>query len=72
MTGWANRSTPRASARQTRRPVAEETRGRYFKSVDGQTLSEIYRGLNREIVREEEETSVKDYGIAGALHPHGP
>jgi Ca-activated chloride channel family protein len=51
----------------TLRSIAEKTGGRYFKSVDGQTLSEIYRGLNREIVREQEETSVKDYFIAGAL-----
>jgi len=51
----------------TLRSIAEKTGGRYFKSVDGQTLSEIYSGLNKEIVREQEETSVKDYFIAGAL-----
>jgi Ca-activated chloride channel family protein len=51
----------------TLRSVAEKTGGRYFKSVDGQTLSDIYSGLNKEIAREQEETSVKDYVIAGAL-----
>ena len=51
----------------TLRLVAEKTGGRYFKSVDGRTLSDIYSGLNKEIVREQEETSVKDYFIAGAL-----
>jgi len=51
----------------TLRSVAEKTGGRYFKSVDGQTLSEIYSGLNNEIVREQEETSIRDLFIAGAL-----
>jgi Ca-activated chloride channel family protein len=51
----------------TLRSIAEKTGGRYFKSVDGQTLAEIYRGLNKEIVREPEETSVKDFFIAASL-----
>jgi Ca-activated chloride channel family protein len=51
----------------TLRAIAEKTGGKYFKSVDGQTLSDIYRGLNKEIVHEQEETSVKDFFIAGAL-----
>lgn len=47
--------------------VAEKTGGRYFRSVDDTTLSEIYRGLNREIVRQEEETPVGIWFIAAAL-----
>jgi Ca-activated chloride channel family protein len=38
--------------------VASETGGKYFKSVDDRTLREIYAGLNREIVREKEETPI--------------
>jgi len=51
----------------TLRLVAEKTGGRYFKSVDGRTLSDIYSGLNKEIVREQEETSIRDLFITGAL-----
>ncbi|MFA4825597.1 MAG: VWA domain-containing protein [Methanoregula sp.] len=51
----------------TLKSVAEKTGGRYFKSVDGQTLSEIYTGLNKVIVREPEETSIRDFFIGGAL-----
>jgi len=47
--------------------VAENTGGRYFKSVDGGTLFEIYAGINQEIVREEEETEIGDWFFAGAL-----
>ncbi len=38
--------------------IAEETGGEYFRSVDEETLEEIYAGLNQEIVREAEETDV--------------
>jgi Ca-activated chloride channel family protein len=51
----------------TLRSVAENTGGRYFKSVDGGTLSEIYAGINQEIVREEVETGIGDWFFAGAL-----
>lgn len=40
--------------------IAEETNGRYFRSVDEETLSEIYSGLNQAIIREAEETDI-DY-----------
>ena len=51
----------------TLKSVAEQTGGRYFKSVDDQTLSAIYAGINQEIVREPEETRVGDWFVAGAL-----
>ena len=49
------------------RSIAEKTGGRYFKSVDGKTLSDIYAGLNKEIVREPEETGIGDWFIIGAI-----
>ena len=51
----------------TLRSIADGTGGKYFRSVDDRTLNEIYAGLNTEIVREKEETSIRDYFLAGAL-----
>jgi Ca-activated chloride channel family protein len=51
----------------TLQSIAQETGGKYFKSVDDQTLNEIYSGLNQEIVREKEEMSIRDYFILAAL-----
>jgi len=51
----------------TLQSIAQNTGGKYFKSVDSQTLSQIYAGLNKEIVHENEETSIKDIFIFGAL-----
>jgi len=51
----------------TLQAIAEKTGGKYFKSVDDRTLTEIYANLNQEIVREKEETSIKDFFILGAL-----
>ncbi|PWR75019.1 VWA domain-containing protein [Methanospirillum stamsii] len=38
--------------------IADSTQGKYYKSVDDRTLSEIYKNLNKEINREKEETSI--------------
>jgi len=35
--------------------------------VDEQTLHQIYAGLNREIVREKEETSIQPFLFAGLI-----
>jgi Ca-activated chloride channel family protein len=51
----------------TLRSIAEKTGGKYFRSVDDRTLNEIYGSLNQQIIREKEETSIKDLFIAGAL-----
>lgn len=51
----------------TLRSIAEKTGGQYFRSVDGTTLSDIYRGLNKEIVRQEEETPIGAWFFAGAI-----
>lgn len=47
--------------------IAASTDGRYYKSVDDRTLSEIYSNLNKEIVREKEETSIRDWFFIAAL-----
>ncbi len=49
------------------RQIADDTGGKYFKSVDDRTLGEIYSNLNTEIKREKEETSVKDWFFGAAL-----
>jgi len=51
----------------TLQSIASQTGGKYFKSVDGQTLKEIYGSLNQQITREKEETSIKNVFIFGAL-----
>jgi len=47
--------------------IAASTNGQYFKSVDDRTLSEIYSNLNKEIVREKEDTSIRDWFYIAAL-----
>mgnify|MGYP001194317557 CR=1 FL=1 len=51
----------------TLRSIAQKTGGKYFRSVDDRTLHEIYASLNQEIIREKEETSIRDYFIGAAL-----
>jgi Ca-activated chloride channel homolog len=51
----------------TLRNISEETGGHYFRSVDEKTLSAIYRNLNTDIVREPEETSIREIFFAGAI-----
>ena len=45
----------------TLKKIASETGGEYYQSVNDRTLSEIYANLNKEIKREREETSIKDW-----------
>jgi len=47
--------------------IAAGTNGKYYKSVNDRTLSEIYSNLNQEITREKEETSIKDWFFILAL-----
>lgn len=51
----------------TLQSIAEKSGGKYFKSVNSATLSQIYAGLNEQITREKEETSIKDFFFIGAL-----
>ena len=52
---------------ETLKLVAAQTNGKYFKSIDTQTLDEIYQNISQDIQREEEETSIKDWFFIAAL-----
>jgi len=52
---------------KTLQSVADQTGGKYFKSVDERTLKEVYSGLTTSIVHEKEDTSIKDWFIAAAI-----
>lgn len=47
--------------------IAEQTGGKYFKSVDDKTLDEIYKNISHDIKREKEETNIKDWFFLAAL-----
>ena len=47
--------------------IAQATGGKYFKSVDEQTLDEIYKSIGKDIKREKEPTSIKDWFIGLAV-----
>ena len=51
----------------TLKKIASETGGKYFKSVDENTLDEIYKNISADIKREKEETSIKDWFFLAAL-----
>ncbi len=51
----------------TLKKIAEQTNGKYFKSVDEHTLEEIYRNISKNIKRERELTNIKDYFFFTAL-----
>jgi Ca-activated chloride channel homolog len=52
---------------QTLIKIAENTKGKYFKSVDSKTLDEVYKNISKEIKREKEETNIKDFFFILAL-----
>lgn len=47
--------------------IAQETGGKYFKSVDSKTLTEIYKTISKDIKREKEQTNIKDWFFILAL-----
>ncbi|MFA5331846.1 MAG: VWA domain-containing protein [Methanoregula sp.] len=51
----------------TLQSIADQTGGKYYKSVDAKTLNEIYASLTQNIAHEKEDTSIKDYFIFAAL-----
>ena len=51
----------------TLQAIANDTGGKYFKSVDEKTLNEIYKNISENIKREKEETSIKDWFFFAAL-----
>jgi Ca-activated chloride channel family protein len=52
---------------QTLKRIASETGGKYYKSVDKNTLNEIYRNIGENIEREWENTSIKDWFFVASL-----
>lgn len=51
----------------TLKSIAVETKGQYFKSVDDNTLDNIYKTISEEIDREKEPTSIKNWFFLTAL-----
>jgi len=51
----------------TLKTIAEQTGGKYFKSVDDKTLDGIYKNISQDIKREKEETNIKDWFFLAAL-----
>ncbi len=51
----------------TLQSIANQTGGKYFKSVDDNTLDQIYRNISKDIKREKEETNVKDWFFLAAV-----
>jgi Ca-activated chloride channel homolog len=47
--------------------IAESTKAEYFKSVNGDTLDDIYETISKEIEREKEPTSIKNWFFVLAL-----
>jgi Ca-activated chloride channel homolog len=45
----------------TLKSIAEQTGGQYYKSVDGATLDDIYGRISKDIKREREPTSIKNW-----------
>lgn len=51
----------------TLRAIANNTGGKYFKSIDSNTLDNIYKNISQDIKREQEETSIKDWFFVASL-----
>ncbi|RMF07257.1 VWA domain-containing protein [Candidatus Woesearchaeota archaeon] len=51
----------------TLQAIAQQTGGKYYKSVDEHTLEEIYKNIGKEIKREKEEVNIKDWFFLAAL-----
>jgi Ca-activated chloride channel family protein len=52
---------------ETLKAIAQITGGQYFKSVNTETLDDIYKNISEDIEREKEETNIKDWFFAAAL-----
>ena len=51
----------------TLKAIADNTGGKYFKSIDSNTLDNIYKNISQDIKREQEETSIKDWFFVSSL-----
>jgi Ca-activated chloride channel family protein len=47
--------------------IAQNTGGKYFKSINSDTLDDIYRNISKDIKREKEPTSIKNWFISAAI-----
>ncbi len=52
---------------KTLQTIAQQTGGKYFKSVDYNTLNKIYKNISTDIKREKEETNIKDWFFLASL-----
>lgn len=52
---------------ETLKKIAYDTGGKYFKSVNKNTLDEIYKNISQDIKREKEETNIKEWFFFSAL-----
>jgi len=52
---------------ETLKQIASETGGQYFKSVNKETLDDIYKNIGEDIKREKEETNIKNWFFILAL-----
>jgi len=52
---------------ETLMAIAQETGGKYFKSVDEETLDGIYKNISKDIEREKEPTNIKNWFFIGAI-----
>lgn len=51
----------------TLQTIAQSTSGKYFKSVDGETLDEIYKTISDDIEREKEPTPIRSWFVGLAF-----
>lgn len=52
---------------ETLKRIASETGGKYYRSIDEGTLDEIYRNIGKNLERDWEDASIKDWFFAAAL-----
>ena len=64
---WFGRAQYAELDEETLKKIATETGGKYFKSVDKNTLNEIYKNIGQDIKREKEETNIKEWFFFSAL-----
>ena len=64
---WFGRALYAELDEATLQSIAKETGGKYFKSVDDNTLDLIYKNIGEDIEREKEETNIKDWFFFTAL-----
>lgn len=64
---WFGRPQYAELDEETLKAIAQQTRGAYFKSVDTNTLDQIYKNISQDIKREKEETNIKEWFFLAAF-----